>query len=192
MNFADLVTYIKNKGCKVVVYDREEFSDGAVGLFTYYDNKPKIQIAVANKAPSFINLVLVHEFVHFLQWKGGFIQRMDKLYGGWEELDNWMNGKIELTDKQLKDIQYSILVTEFHAETRTPEIAKKLKVYIGSSNDYARQSTAYLTTIKWEIKNRKEFNGHFGARAFKKLGKADIDICVNPLTPEEEKRLENK
>lgn len=191
MNFDSLVAHIKAQGCKVVLYNRERFSDGAVGLFTYYDDKPKIQIAMADKPQSYINLILVHEYVHYLQWRGGFLQRMEAQYGGWEELDKWMNHKIEITQERLKDIQFSVLITEFHAETRTPEVAKRLKVYIGSSNDYARQSSAYLSTIKWEIRNRKEFNGHYRTRAFKKLGKADTDICVRPLAPDEEKALNN-
>lgn len=158
-NLDYLVNYIKNSGCNVRLYKRDELKESqCTGTFDIgANNKPIICLATKNSSEQELKQILLHEYGHYLQWRDGFLHVLEgpDLKGGWEIFDKWLDKRIELNKSELNKLRAAILLIEYDAEIRAFQIAKKLGIDIGNSVYLISGAYCYMLLIKWAFVRRK-------------------------------------
>ena len=156
MDLNALVKYIRNTGCSLRLYNRDELKTSkCVGTFDLTKSGQPL-ICLATKGNSKLELcrILLHEYAHFLQWHEGFLSQLTTPHDdGWDILDRWLAGE-KFTPDDIKIGRISVLLIEYDAEMRTIELANQLNVDIGSQQDYLNAAYAYLTFLKWVFLKR--------------------------------------
>lgn len=193
MDFGQLVQYIKDDGCRVVLYKNKEcFADKSSGLFHCNDNGPIITLAMkgwkkGNKSRK-IELLL-HEYGHYMQWKCGFLELCDSLCDAHTIFDRWVSGK-DYKQEQINLAKKVKLWVEWDAEMRAYRFAIKNNIKNFYPVSYLKGANAYMSCIKWGFENRKNF---YQAPA-RYLFKPEIltpEKLFAPLTKKEKMVLKN-
>lgn len=116
-------------------------SDG-ISTNGFFDDEPELELAVATgKNDELWFPTLVHEYCHMQQWK-----EKDPLWEAEEseeDIFEWINGNIELTDKKLSKLVNEARALELDCEKRTVEMIKKHDLGIDIDH-YIKKANAYL------------------------------------------------
>jgi hypothetical protein len=158
MDFEDLVKYVKQAGCKVILYrDKDSLKGGQCAGYFNQDKKknigPYICMATSGLEVASCAELLLHEFSHYLQWKDGTeTEAIDKAYEDWEK---WLGHRKKLTPERLEEIRKAVLAHEWDAEMRAIKLGKNLKVKSYNPTDVLRGANGYMTTIKWSFQTRQ-------------------------------------
>ncbi len=191
MQFWQLVSRIKNEGCHVRLYDREEMKVAqCAGTFDISKKgNPLICLAIKGHTRQELLQLLLHEYAHFLQWKEGILHRFEgkDLKLGWDTLDLWLGHKKKFSKAQLSWARDAIILIEYDADIRVIEMACELGVDIGSHRTHMANAYSYVTLIKWAAKNRK-WGSHPGEDYFDGRIRTPKEI-LSHITPEEEQIL---
>lgn len=155
MTYDEFVEFIKEDGCRVYVYDKKDsIYGGNRGTFTSNEHGPII--CVANKgvtAPKRVE-TLIHEYAHFLQWKEGFMEMLDGIVDSYALVDDWVEGRIELTARELEIARRAVLTMEYDAEKRAYELGNSMDIDDWKPDLYLRGAASYMDVIKWEFLTR--------------------------------------
>lgn len=154
MDFDSLVKLIKDSGCRVIVYpNKSEFKlSSCTGSFFLTDNGPIIGMCTKGISKIKAKSTLLHEFAHFLQWKTGFLCRMDDFSDGWTIYEEWAKGN-EFSPRELLRARNSVLLIEYDAELITLMLGEKLGIDLGKYYLHAIES--YITLIKYAFETKK-------------------------------------
>lgn len=149
----NLVEHIRRDGCSVFILDGNivKISQSA-GYFDIEDGKPLIRIARDVKTRLEFTQLLLHEYSHYLQWKDGYLGRVENICNGWDILDRWLAGE-EFSHADLYRARNSILLIEYDAEIRTVKLSRQFKIDIGAS--YLNNAHSYIGSIKNAFRKRE-------------------------------------
>ena len=186
MNFNSLVKHIKSQGCRVTIYSKKERIGGAAGLF--YEDPPHIKMAVLKVSKRDKVSVLLHEYGHFCQLKDGFANYLDGICWPHNVLDEWVERKVELTEREIQMVRNTMLTVEHDAEMRAIKLGEELKPDDFDAEYHLSEAQSYMAGIKWCFKHRNDFKKrpswkHYPA---KRLTTAEL---FAPLTDRENKIL---
>lgn len=188
MQFWQLVRLIKNNGCRVRLYNKDELRLAqCAGTFDITKSgNPLICIATKGHTRQELMQLLLHEYAHFLQWKSGFLHKLEgpDLKDGWDVFDKWFKRIKRYNDKQLKHSRNAIVLIEYDADLRVLVLAKELGIDIGSHKDYIANAYSYVTLIKWAFKNKKW--GCHPDSGFSGKVRSPLEV-LRPITRREEK-----
>jgi len=191
MQFWQLVSHIKNDGCNIRLYDKDELKVAqCAGTFDISKNgNPIICLATKGHTKQELMQLLLHEYAHFLQWKSGFLHKLEgaDLKLGWYVIDKWLKKTKRYSDAELKWARDAVVLIEYDADLRVIELSKQFGVDIGSHKEYMANAYSYTTLIKWAAKNRK-WDGHPGGSFFDGRIRSPQEILAE-ITPEEEEIL---
>lgn len=153
-----LVRYIKDDGCKVILYNKNILKQvDCVGTFDISRKKnPIICLAIKGHTLRELTQILLHEYAHFLQWREGLLYLLegDNLKGGWDVIDKWLKGK-KTSANVLNRARNAVLLMEYDADLRAIFLAKKLHLNIGSLKRRLSMAYSYITFLKWAIESRE-------------------------------------
>jgi hypothetical protein len=186
MKTQELVKYIRDNGCRVRLYnDRGNFADSSDGYFMR-EPAPLIAVATKNKSQNLIRLLLCHEYCHFLQWREGFYEELEKQYGTADAYYDWIEGRANNKKKALRSMK-GVLLLEYDCELRALEFAKTHHINIGARPGNIRRINAYLANIKKDFEDKKcsTFYSTFGFSSKIPI----IEQVLAPLTNEERRLL---
>lgn len=186
MDFNDLVKYIKDKGCKVVVYKKKERVGGAIGEFN--EDTARINIATKGLSNKMITSTLLHEYAHFLQWKEGFSQYIDGICWSYEIHYDWIRGKRELTDDEKQMARNAMLAIEYDAEMRSYDLGLELKPKDFDPDFHLQEAACYMAHLKWSWGRRLEWDKRL-SHTFWPAKKLTHDELFAPLTGREKQIL---
>lgn len=167
MNTRELLKFIKNDAkeyriklffgkCKNVKIPRSNIRSS--GFFSEVDRL----LAVATGVPENVWIpILLHEYCHMQQSKEQLdIWKNDRS----EDLDYWLDGKVEKTTQEIEDMVFSTLNIELDCEKRVIEFIKRHNIDI-DVEVYAKKSNAYVYFYhiiknhrKWYNTDRKPYN----------------------------------
>jgi len=189
MDFDNLVKYIKSQGCKVYIYRKKKKIDGAIGLF-YEEPVPNIKMATKGLGKRIMMSTLLHEYAHFCQWKDGFSKYLDGICWPHNIHDEWIRGKIELTEREIKMARATMLSVEYDAELRAIDMGNELKPKNFSETYHLKEAQSYMAAIKWSFANRSEWTKRpcWNLYPAKRL---THDELFAPLTNKEKEILKN-
>jgi hypothetical protein len=156
MDFDNLIKYVKAQGCRVTVYKTKKTVHNAIGLF-YEEPYPNIKMAIKGRSKKLVVSTLLHEYAHFCQWMDGFSKYLDGICWSHNVHDEWVRGKIELTEREIEMIRASMLSVEYDAELRAIKIGKELRPDSFDANYHLREAQSYIAAIKWSFGARKEW-----------------------------------
>lgn len=156
MSFDQLVKYIKNQGCAITVYRKKRTVGGVSGYFLD-DPKPHIKIAIKGRRLVHSLSLLLHEYGHFLQFKDPTWTYIDKICLPTEILDEWLDGKIELTEREIRIARNTMLAAEYDAEMKALDVALALGVEGFCPDFHLREAYSYVGCIKWAWANRMDW-----------------------------------
>lgn len=155
MTFDELVAYIKQQGCRVILYrNKREFKISRCTASFECSNGPVITMAMKGRSQVKLRSILLHEFAHFVQWKLGTLEYLDGICDGWTILDEWLDGK-EISQEILDVARKVCLAVEYDAELITIELADKLDIDIGGVDKYLKAIESYILLIKYAFYARK-------------------------------------
>ena len=188
MDHKDLLKFFKSQGCGVRVSKTKSRLEGnAIGLF-YEEPAPHIKIATKGRSKREVVSVLLHEFAHFCQWRDGFSKYLDGICWPHNLLEEWLNGDVELTNREIGMTRATMLSGEYDAELRSYRLGMELGVKNFSPAYHLREAQSYMAAIKWAFENRKDWK----KRASWKLFPAKIlthKELFAPLTQKEKRVL---
>jgi len=191
MNFWQLVRYIKADGCNLRLYNKEELKLAQCpGTFDISkNNNPIISLTIKGHSQVELMQLLLHEYAHFLQWKSGFLHKLEgeNLKLGWDVLEKWLQKTKKYTEEELKWARDAVVLIEYDADLRVLELSKQLGIDIGSHKDYMASSYSYITLLKWAAKHRK-WDGPPDGSFFSGKLRTPQEILAE-ITPEEEQIL---
>jgi hypothetical protein len=174
------------------VYNREELKQSQCsGTFDITKRgTPLICLATKGHADKQLAQLLLHEYAHFLQWKDGFLHKLEgkDFKEGWNILDLWLSHNKKFTDIQLKNARDAVILIEYDADIRVLALSKELNIDIGNHNDHMADAYSYITLIKWAIKN-KRWGQHPGGDYFDGRIRSPKEI-LSEITQKEEKILD--
>jgi len=148
MNYDKLVQFIREEGCRVYVYNKKSsIYGGSRGTFDHNEHGPIICVAGDLPIESKVENLL-HEYGHYCQYRSGFMQYLDGIYDAYNTNNDWIAGRIELTDRELLATRNAILTMEYDAERRGNKWGKILKPEGFDSDFYLRGAQAYMAAIK--------------------------------------------
>lgn len=170
MRFKQLVSHIKRDGCRVRVYNRHTV-DSAGGYFSAdCAGGPLICLARLGMDEASLNSYLLHEYAHFLQWRSGYMERIDSYCDSNELYYGYIRGKRQLSRKEMGIVLSCMLAIEVDAEMTAAELAAQLNVAPFDFGSHWRSTRAYADSLKYGILRRREI----------KLGQLE---CVQKETP---------
>jgi len=188
MQFWQLISHIKNDGCNIRLYDKEELKAAqCAGTFDITKKgNPLICLTTKGHTQQELLQLLLHEYAHFLQWRAGFLHQLEgeNLKLGWVVIDLWLKDKRKYTYKELLWARNAILLIEYDADIRVLELSHKLGVDIGSHDTHMANAYSYVTLIKWAIKN-KRWSDYPGDASFSGRVRTPQEILAE-ITPQEE------
>lgn len=169
MNYDDLVQYIREDGCRVYVYNKKDsIYGGSRGTFTETDHGPLICLANARLSADRQLETLLHEYGHYLQWKDGFMQALDGVVDSYELTDQWITGKIELSDREMGICRRAVLTMEYDAEKRGYQVGCDFEPEFWKPEFYLQGAAAYMDAIKWEFFSRTYTTSNASRRTYPK------------------------
>lgn len=158
MKFWELVDLVKKDGCRLRLYDKEELSVAqCAGTFDITKSgNPLICLAIKGHTQKELLQLLLHEYAHFLQWKTGFLHKLEgpDLKEGWDVFDKWYRQVKKFSNDQLERSRNAICLIEYDADLRVLDLAKKFNIDIGSHEEYMSKAYGYVALIKWAFKNK--------------------------------------
>lgn len=158
MDFNSLVEYIKNDGCKIIIYPKKKTVHGVIGTFCHHNDKPLISLATKGVSKKKRVEYLLHEYGHYLQWKEGLIDTFDHICNAYHIYDEWIEHKIELTEMEWSVARNLMLALEWDAEMRAYRLGKKLEVENFDPDYHLKGANGYMMTIKWSWLYRTDTN----------------------------------
>lgn len=155
MNYDDLVQFIKEDGCRVYVYgNKPDIYGGSRGTFHVNDKGPIICVANGRVPYNKQLETLLHEYGHYLQWKDGFMSALDGVVDSYGLTEEWITGKIELTDREKNICRRAVLTMEYDAEKRAYAQGCYWEPEHWDGDFYLKGAAAYMDAIKWEFYSR--------------------------------------
>ncbi len=156
MNFKQLLAHIKGEGCRVKVWRKKKYVDGALGTFHVTDAGPIINIATKKEPVKKLLTTLLHEYGHFLQWKDGFLQYIESVSEAYDVHYNWLKGG-DLTPAEWQTARNAMLWIEWDAEVRGCREGVRLDVEGFNREYYLKGARSYMMSIKWSWDNRSDW-----------------------------------
>lgn len=191
MDFYQLVRYIRQLGCKVILHDRKELRvNKCEGTFTISKRgNPVISLAMrAFDNDSERILTLLHEFAHFVQWKIGYWDRIHDETDGWGVVDQYLkNTRTLIPKEEIKKARRTVLLLEYDAELRTISLARYFGIPI-NEEEYLQWANNYMLQIKWALETREWRYPKLDHKISKKV--SSVKNLLAPLTKEEKKIIE--
>lgn len=137
-----IITLTNKHNVKLEISNTETVKLGNIKVAGYWDEESKtIAIAVARK--DWIPL-LIHEFCHFLQWTENKFRSQKDIEAS-DDIDDWLNNKIELTKKQISDKLDIIARCELDCEKRTAKMMKEFNVLSAEEiEEFIQKANAYI------------------------------------------------
>jgi len=156
MNVKTLAAFVRSQGCPVRLYNKKILlGQNCAGLFDLNKRgRPYISVAMLGDKNNPLH-VLLHEYCHFLQWKDGYMMKLEEpgTKDGWTILDDWIKGK-EFSREQLRMARGAILLMEYDAELRTLQKARELGIKM-NKRSHLKDSNGYIESIKKAFETRK-------------------------------------
>jgi hypothetical protein len=158
----------------------------------YFDEDNKILACAKGRSEEEFLSILVHEFAHALQWIEKDIRYTDCSHRKYGSVQNavclWVQDKLEIRDKELKNYIQKTIACELDAERRSIKIIKTYGLPI-DLNRYCSNASAtlfsYWVTIKtkqWDVKigpKQMKASGSSLRRSFKSLPKTVETSFIN-------------
>ena len=154
MHFKNLVGWLKSQGCKVTIYKKKKRISSVLAYFVY-EPEPHIKMAIKDMPLKEMVSVLLHEYAHFLQWHDGFSKYLDGIVEADSIFYEWIDGNLELTEREIKVCRNTMLSIEYDAELRAIELGTEMGVEGFSSEYHLSDAYSYCTSIKWAWEHRK-------------------------------------
>lgn len=149
-----IIDHIKASGCRVRLYNKELIDNGqAAGTFHTTILGGIVSIGMANKHKKEIGLLLSHEFGHFLQWKTGFMDQIDKNLDNWTLFQEWLEGK-NVPGNKLEVVRQNILLLEHDAYLRGWTSLKSAGIHPCPGTFYWNRAHSYICQIKHSFISR--------------------------------------
>lgn len=121
-----IVQRIKEAGCKVRLLNKHFSSKDTLAKFDVgASGRPFISVGIKGMSEHELITVLLHEFGHFLQWKSGFMSKLDSMQDSWTVLNSYTSGA-HIPKKDLKLARKLVLILEYDACKRGAKAFKDL------------------------------------------------------------------
>jgi hypothetical protein len=189
MNYEGLVKYVRDAGCRVIVYKNKGSlkGDSCAGYFERKTKGPFICMAIEGMSEISCCELLIHEFCHYLQWKDGTeTPAIDDAYEDW---DKWLTKNKKLTAERIEEIRQVILTHEWDAEIRSVSLGKNLNVKGYRPASILRGANAYMSTIKWSFQTHQTSPWTPERSKFKPLVLTKEEL-LRPLSERELKKMD--
>lgn len=118
---------------------------------------------------------LAHEYSHFCQWKNNEFSS-DEVNDAFADFDEWIDGKLELSDERLKEAITVIQDCELDCEKKTLDLIKKYNLF-DKPELYIKKSNAYVLSYEIIKLTRKNIHhsGHGSSKILKLMPKTFIE-----------------
>jgi hypothetical protein len=157
MDFHQLVSFVRQCGCQVRLYDRVQLKvNECEGTFQVSKKgNPVISMATKGLSQRDLFFVLLHEFAHYLQWRTGYFDYLHGASQGWDTVDKYIRYKRKKVGQaDLSVARNVVLAIEYDAEMRTIDLARFFNIELDEET-YIRDSNNYILQIKWATENKK-------------------------------------
>lgn len=142
-----IIEKCKLKNIKLSISNRERVVIDGIECNGYFNYKNGAEIIIAKGGKSDFDFysLLLHEFCHAIQYleNDSSYMKLIKLDKDIDEIvDDWLNFKIEISEKELKRYVYLLLDVELDCEKRVVKLIKDnnfnldLDTYIKKGNSY--------------------------------------------------------
>lgn len=146
---SEAITRVISNGVSVKFFNADSVVSHGSTCSGYFDHKRGV-IGIAAKDEDIWPEVFIHEYCHFLQWSGTGKRFFEIDY----DIDEWLNGKINISDKKAKEIMQLALRCEINCEKKVVRIVKKYHLPISIPN-YIKKANWYLLSYRVSFDKRK-------------------------------------
>lgn len=146
--FEEICEWLKDSGCKIYRHWKSKTVSGSNGYFTP-EPTPHIRIGLKGRSPHDSVRTLIHEGMHYCQWKEGFLGHRD-------DEGNMIYAKIldgkPVTPEEREIASCLVRLSEYDCEKRTGDLIKKWNLEsIYPIEDVRRSAATYNRHIVWSI-----------------------------------------